>query len=397
MLRIGAAVVARYHGGMRILLACAVISLAACDSGGGEDAPPDACASAECRPTGDAAVPPVDAGADASTCQGADCSDLFVAAGGTGAACSKQAPCGRIADALALRSATRTRIHVAAAAYRESVLITGTGEVSLLGPETGLVDLSPDTDTSVVTVRGDLRVTLVGFDIHGGRGRSTDPFARHGVVCQLNGRQSPHVTLERVIVRDNPAHGFDALRCGITAERTTFRKNGLGGIAAHGAFTVRNSFLVDNGTEGNPSSAGGFSLVLEAGLTSVFEFNTVAGNHSFSGGAGVNAAGSTGAFANNIVFGNKPMAAVADGLREAVGGTWSYSIFGGTRVPVGATNRAVDPLFESAAAGNYTLSLTSPAINAADPQATNPIDWDGTARPVGGRSDIGADERVLPI
>jgi hypothetical protein len=384
---------------MRRLLACAVISLSACgDSGSGrEQEPPDACAGASCLPTIDASV---DAGSDASTCQGADCNDLFVATGGAGTVCSEQAPCARIADALALRSATRTRIHVAAGSYRESVLITGTGEVALLGPASGRVELTPGGDTSVVTVRGDVRVTMSRFDIHGGRGDSFDPLDRNGIVCQLDGRQRPHVILERVLVHHNSGHGFRALSCDLTAERSRFSENDRGGVWIDGAYQIRNSFIVKNGLEGNASSTGGFSISRSPAPSGTFEFNTVGGNFSVGPGAGVNAGTSTGSFRNNVVVGNQPLGTVADGLREAVGGQWAYSIFGGTRIPAGDGNLAVTPTaptYADDAAGDFSLHAQSRAINAADPAAVNPIDYKGIARPVAGRSDMGADEFVPPL
>jgi len=42
--------------------------------------------------------------------------------------------------------------------------------------------------------------------------------------------------------------------------------------------------------------------------------------------------------------------------------------------------------------GDFHLVMGSPAINAADPSATELIDYDGTARPLGSGRDIGAFE-----
>lgn len=59
----------------------------------------------------------------------------------------------------------------------------------------------------------------------------------------------------------------------------------------------------------------------------------------------------------------------------------------------GAHNRTnVDPLFADAAASNFKLSASSPAIDAADPAANNSADLDGTPRPQGLRDDLGAYE-----
>ena len=61
--------------------------------------------------------------------------------------------------------------------------------------------------------------------------------------------------------------------------------------------------------------------------------------------------------------------------------------------PNGASNLLnMDPLFINAAAGDLHLMAGSPAIDAADPAATETIDFEGTSRPQGGRRDMGAFE-----
>jgi hypothetical protein len=343
----------------------------------------------------------VDAGADLAVDGAADAAtdvanDLFVAPGGSGDACTEQAPCGRIAEAIALRSATRSRVRIAAGSYRESLDITGTGELALIGPATGRVDLAPAGDTAVVTVRGDLQLTISRFDIHGGRGDGLDPLARHGIVCVRDGGQRPHVRLERVLVRDNRGLGFRAVGCDLTAERSYVADNRDGGLWIDGGYAVRNSFIVDNGHD--DSLVGGVHIDRAAGgVAGSFEFNTVAYNVCVGPGAGVRAADSTGAFRNNVVVGNQPIGAVADGIREAIGGAWAYTLFGGSLIPPGPGNLAGATLgiFEDVSAGIFRLAERSPAVDAADPDARNPIDYIGTARPVGGRSDMGAHE-LLP-
>jgi hypothetical protein len=52
----------------------------------------------------------------------------------------------------------------------------------------------------------------------------------------------------------------------------------------------------------------------------------------------------------------------------------------------------VDPMLKDPTNGDYHLTVASPAVDAADFQATNPIDFDGTPRPQGNRSDMGAFE-----
>lgn len=61
--------------------------------------------------------------------------------------------------------------------------------------------------------------------------------------------------------------------------------------------------------------------------------------------------------------------------------------------PSGANNILnMDPRFANAAAGDFHLTTGSPAIDTADPSATDAVDFEGTARPQGARRDIGAFE-----
>ena len=61
--------------------------------------------------------------------------------------------------------------------------------------------------------------------------------------------------------------------------------------------------------------------------------------------------------------------------------------------PTGSNNvLGADPQFVNKAAGDFHLMATSPAIDTADPSATEATDFDGTARPQGAKRDIGAFE-----
>ena len=51
-----------------------------------------------------------------------------------------------------------------------------------------------------------------------------------------------------------------------------------------------------------------------------------------------------------------------------------------------------DPRFANTVANDFHLLAGSPAIDAADPAATEPVDYEGTTRPQGARRDIGAFE-----
>ena len=62
-------------------------------------------------------------------------------------------------------------------------------------------------------------------------------------------------------------------------------------------------------------------------------------------------------------------------------------------MPAGTNNiHDLDPMLKDPASHDFHLITGSPAIDAADPSATPPVDFDGTSRPQGARRDIGAFE-----
>jgi hypothetical protein len=77
-------------------------------------------------------------------------------------------------------------------------------------------------------------------------------------------------------------------------------------------------------------------------------------------------------------------------------GKTDYNVYYGSNVGPGSNNLTSNPLFSNAAAGDFSLQSTSPAINAGDPNtpqsAGGSLDYAGSARIQGGIIDIGAYE-----
>ena len=70
-----------------------------------------------------------------------------------------------------------------------------------------------------------------------------------------------------------------------------------------------------------------------------------------------------------------------------------YSLtFPQTAPLAGPANKNSNPMLVSPGTGDYHLKLGSPAIDAADPNATLMIDYSGKSRPQGAARDLGAFE-----
>lgn len=81
----------------------------------------------------------------------------------------------------------------------------------------------------------------------------------------------------------------------------------------------------------------------------------------------------------------------------ASGCTYQYNLAAGNTTVTGTNNITGDPLFADILSSDLHVKLGSPAIDAANPTDTSIThDFDGTARPQGTRSDIGAFEYVAP-
>lgn len=176
----------------------------------------------------------------------------------------------------------------------------------------------------------------------------------------------------------------------VTIDRTYIE--GGNGIQAEGSGSVvrvTNSVIAK--TLG-PDGAFYGSNVFGAGPGAMFvSFSTVIGSHvpcSTSGAptcAGGTAFGSC--IDNTIVIADS-----GDAIRgECV---VNYSLATPQTASLAGSNNITDtsPMLKDEAGGDYHLQSGSPAVDAADLAASNAFDYEGTPRPQGARSDIGAYE-----
>ncbi len=318
---------------------------------------------------------------------------LYVAPLGVDGTCSKLMPCRTIGAAINQASATRKLVAVADGTYSDSfsikndAIISGTDRLpagATLSVPTGAGGLQADASTTSViegvTIaktnndgmvnRGTLTVSRVliseagrnGLDNRGGTLTVLDSRVVLSASTGISSNNELHV--ERCIVFDNTGTG----------------------IIANGSFTILNTIIASNGTMSGPSP-GGVKLSPVVGDTTVFRFNTLSENDVAPGGV-------TGIQCDAAVMLESSIFADVDGLiTTEYGGMCSarYSMFDAMPLS-GMGNFAGNPMFVNAST-DFHLAAGSPAIDKADPAATESLDVDGEARPAGMARDIGADER----
>ena len=198
------------------------------------------------------------------------------------------------------------------------------------------------------------------------------------------------VTIVRSTIADNLGTGIFSPDT-LTISQSTISGNQGGGLSFGGAdFDVTNNVIVGNGSL--TSYFGGVELG-NTGDGGRFEFNTVIDNlASASSAPGVSCTAATApvTFSNNIIYGNRG-GTHGDQVTENAGCAWTYSDIGPKAVS-GTGNINATPSFVSPLQHDYHLKPDSPGKDLADPAATLDGDFDGDARPQGGRRDIGADE-----
>lgn len=317
---------------------------------------------------------------------------LYVAPGGGGnSSCTRSLPCASLDAALSLVTATRHTIRVADGTYTGNFRIKSMGAavVVLSGTDRAPAGATLSPSIGQLETEGNSSAVLEGLTIANTQGAG---FVNRGTAT------ISHVKIDKaggagldnrgtLTVRDCRIE--ESMNAGITSNdlidvrRTEILRNTGGGISASSGFTIINTVIANNGGFG--ALLGGAKLAPVAGKPAVFQFSTVTAN---TGGS------SSGIQCDQpVTVEDSIVAANASLIFPELGAMCSarYSLFSATP-PTGPGNLQGSPMFVTDAS-DFHLRAGSPAIDTADPAATEAEDLEGGARPAGAARDIGAYER----
>jgi parallel beta-helix repeat protein len=334
---------------------------------------------------------------------------IYVAADGSGNTCTKATPCSTLTLAHGLVTATRRHIKVAPGRYNGATMTGSSFEMSGTGA----------TITSDLTIQGDIHIEDLAFDraqvfIQGGnvvlrRLVVTDaeplPNSPEGAIQLSSGTalvEDARVERTRgVAINGATDTTLTVLRCNLV-------NNGLYGVGSTGNVTVRDSYMIGNGSGiivsgtrqsltviNNVMAQNDFGMYIGASPSFVqIEHNTIVSNR-----IGIDCEDSVTnqpTLRNNILWDQN---VGPDNPQITPQCTTLYSIIGPVGFVAGTGNINANPRFVDAAAHDYRLLADSPARDAADPVATRTppaaavtTDIAGASRPSGARADIGAYE-----
>lgn len=295
-------------------------------------------------------------------------------------ACSKSAPCTKVAKALA----TMRPYIKFAGTTSESITVAGGRQVTFLA-EPGARLRSGTNNVPNVTVR-DTGTSLTIYDLT----IADAPNDANGFgVLVPSGSGTPKVALVRATVTNNPARGISISGGSLSLLRSVVSSNTGGGVSVVDGttFEIINNFFFANG--GINATVGGLSIATVQNAANRLEFNSFYGNLAQSGtGPGIQCMAGTFTARNNIMSSN--------GNANQYGGSClhTHSISTPGDPPAGTGNSAADPMFLNTSTGNLHISTTSPArgMAAVATELSGPaaIDIDGEPRST--PADIGADE-----
>jgi hypothetical protein len=320
--------------------------------------------------------------------------------GSNTAACSQVDPCS-VQRAFAITDVTRDTVKLAPGSYIGTIVVTNKtvnvhGDGAILSSSTGVT----------LTVNDRARLHVTGLSVVNS---GTTSNAVHCV--SLNNVDIPTLALDRVQV-DSRRIGVNLYKCTATVTQSQLRASGSGS-----ALTASDGSIVD---VDRSSVLGGGFVILSANASLVRLTNSVIGNPtggedaffpadgaitvSFStvinarGGCGGGAPVCSGSAPNGICYDNSIIANLSVGAAaDSVYGTSCIAnrtlVFPQTTSIAGSNNKlGMNPLLKDPGSGDFHLLVGSPAIDSADPAAALSHDYDGSIRPQGAASDMGAFE-----
>jgi hypothetical protein len=346
-----------------------------------------------------------------------DESKIFYASptGGDGNACSHTDPCS-IAHAIASVDSTRTTVRMLPGNYTTNVTITG----KALWLDGNNATLTASTTGNGIEVNDGAHVKVTGLDVVD---LNTDVTNENAIRCEViaSGAATPVLELDGISI-DAAKVSLFAAPCTVNATGSTFhvRATGLASVAAFAGgadgtsaitidrcvldggngvlsyssstISVTNS-LIENMTGSNGGLLGSSFFtdpqappgILIASFVTLVNAPLICGN-----GVPVCLGGS----AAGVCIDDSIITAAAGNAVTGTACAVNYSIAfpQSAALTGGHDQQNVDPRFLDAANDKFELSASSPAIDAADPAATDTIDLLGTARPQGLRDDLGAYE-----
>jgi len=214
----------------------------------------------------------------------------------------------------------------------------------------------------------------------------TEQFVLLAYPCYLVVRQS-HFNARTV----SPA-AFIASPSTATFDRCVFEGGGVESAGAGASVRVSNSLFFNQMSEqmtGSPGPLSGKNFGTATAGEAYASFSTFIGSSLLCGSGLPACAGGTG---DGVCIDNSILTSTSGDAVQGAGCSVSHSIAMPQAAALNGSSNLVnvDPLFVGG--GSFALKSSSPAVDAADPNAVDNVDLVGTLRPQGPRNDIGAYE-----